>query len=201
MSDCIAKVSCTFALKLFFLISILLSVVPAFVLGNHFSLRDFQGFQTTIYSNSSGFPFLQVYYRSAVSEKPKLGFLKFGFSFLKIQDLQLKIDARHGSKSLILDLFHEVCSTRGVRYATVETISIQIKSDEQNSFKFHASNGKFTSQQSLKLWGDVLYSNDDEEKQFKSISFTPHLKFNSLLCSFDNGKKTMPILFSGKATN
>ena len=176
-------------------------IVPSFVLGNSFSLRDFQGFQTTIYSNFSGFPFLQVYYRSAVTEKPKLGFLKFGLSFLKIQDLHLKIDARQGTKSQVLQLFQDVCEKRGVRYATVEPISIEITSGDKKNLNFRASKGKFTSQKSLKLWGDVFYSNGLDEEKFTSISLKPDLKLNSIICSFENGKKILPILFSEKAIN
>jgi hypothetical protein len=167
-------------------------------MGNNFSLRDFEGFQSTIYSKSSGFPFLKVYYRSAVTEKPKLGFLKLGLSFLKVQDLLLKIDARQGSKSQILQLFQDVCEKRGVRYATVEPISIEISSADKKNFNFRASKGKFTTQQSLKLWGDVLYSNGDEEEKFTSISLKPDLKLNSIICSFENGKKILPILFFRK---
>jgi hypothetical protein len=190
----------TFALRLFFKI-VLLFIIPAFVMGNNFSLRDFEGFQSTIYSKSSGFPFLKVYYRSAVTEKPKLGFLKLGLSFLKVQDLLLKIDARQGSKSQILQLFQDVCEKRGVRYATVEPISIEISSADKKNFNFRASKGKFTTQQSLKLWGDVLYSNGDEEEKFTSISLKPDLKLNSIICSFENGKKILPILFSEKGIN
>ena len=117
----------SFALRPSFFTFFLLFIVPTFLAGNHFSLRDFEGFQSTIYSKSSGFPFLKLYYRSAVTEKPKLGFLKLGLSFLKVQDLHLKIDARHGTKSLVLHLFHDVCcNARGPVRHTVEPISIQI---------------------------------------------------------------------------
>ena len=200
MSGRTVWVSYIFALRLFFKI-VLLFIIPAFVMGNNFSLRDFEGFQSTIYSKSSGFPFLKVYYRSAVTEKPKLGFLKLGLSFLKVQDLLLKIDARQGSKSQILQLFQDVCEKRGVRYATVEPISIEISSADKKNFNFRASKGKFTTQQSLKLWGDVLYSNGDEEEKFTSISLKPDLKLNSIICSFENGKKILPILFSEKGIN
>ena len=201
MSDRTAWVSYIFALRPSFFTFFLLFIVPAFLAGNNFSLRDFEGFQSTIYSKSSGFPFLKLYYRSAVTEKPKLGFLKLGLSFLKVQDLHLKIDARQGTKSQVLQLFQDVCEKRGVRYATVEPISIEITSADKKNFNFRASKGKFTSQQSLKLWGDAIYSNGDEEEKFTNISLKPDLKLNSILCSFDNGKKTLSIPFSGKAIN
>jgi hypothetical protein len=51
------------------------------------------------------------------------------------------------------------------------------------------------------LWGDVLYSNGDEEEKFTSISLKPDLKLNSIICSFENGKKILPILFSEKGIN
>ena len=201
MSDHTDWVSYTFVLRPYFFTFVLLFIVPAFLTGNNFSLRDFEGFQSTIYSKSSGYPFLKVYYRSAITEKPKLGFLKLGLSFLKVQDLHLEIDTRQGSKSQILQLFQDVCEKRGVRYATVEPISIEIKSGDKKNFNFRATKGKFTSQKSLKLWGDVYYSNGDEEGKFTSISLKPDLKLNSILCSFENGKKILPILFSGKAIN
>ena len=195
------RLSYILAVISYFLKIILFLIFPAFGAGKNFSLRDFEGFQTTIYSQSSGFPFLQIHYRDAVSEKPKVGFLKLGLSFLRIQDLCLKIDARQGTKTQVLNLFQDVCEKRGVRYATVEPISIAINIDHKEIIKFRASKGKFTSQQSLKLWGDVVYSNGDEEEKFTSISLTPDIKLNSILCSFENGKKTLPILFSGKAMN
>ena len=143
------RLSYILAVISYFLKIILFLIFPAFGAGKNFSLRDFEGFQTTIYSKSSGFPFLQISYRDAVSEKPKVGFLKLGLSFLRIQDLCLKIDARQGTKTQVLNLFQDVCEKRGVRYATVEPISIAINIDHKEIIKFRASKGKFTSQQSL----------------------------------------------------
>ena len=68
----------------------------------------------------------------------------------------MKIDARQGTKSQVLQLFQDVCEKRGVRYATVEPISIEITSGDKKNLNFRASKGKFTSQKSLKLWGDVF---------------------------------------------
>ena len=58
----------------------LLLVCPAFLFGidpGIGSLSKVNGFDSTFFSDKSGHPFLHIQYQDAISERPKIGFLKF----------------------------------------------------------------------------------------------------------------------------
>ena len=68
------------------------------------SIKDFEGFELSFYNESSGNRYLKLDYQKALTEKPKLGFLKFGLSFLKVEDLSIYLDARFAQPDLVSDL-------------------------------------------------------------------------------------------------
>ena len=48
------------------------------------SLTDFSGLQTAFYDVTSGNQYLHIGFLDVVVERPKVGFLQFGLSFLKV---------------------------------------------------------------------------------------------------------------------
>ena len=90
------------------------------------SLTDFSGLRTAFYDGTSGNQYLHIGYRDVAVERPKVGFLQFGLSFLKVKDLCIELDTNWTNKSEILELFTRVASTRGIRYAVAEKIQLVI---------------------------------------------------------------------------
>ena len=50
------------------------------------TIKKTEGFESTFYTKDSGLPYLSISYKSATSQRPKIGFLKFGISFLEIKN-------------------------------------------------------------------------------------------------------------------
>jgi len=164
------------------------------------SLRDFKGLQTAFFDDESGRRYLQVGYKEATAEKPKVGFLRLGLAFLKIHDLRIDLDARWARKETLLDLFQKVSSKRGVRYAVAEPIELVIRPRDGDAFRITATKGKFTSAGALRVWGDVQIARGETISRRGNISLTADPLSNSLLLSMDDGKKTIAIPLKSETT-
>jgi hypothetical protein len=164
------------------------------------SLRDFKGLQTAFFDDESGRRYLQVGYKEATAEKPKVGFLRLGLAFLKIHDLRIDLDARWARKETLLDLFQKVSSKRGVRYAVAEPIELVIRPQDGDPFRITATKGKFTSAGALLVWGDVRIVRGETISRRGNISLTADPLSNSLLLSMDDGKKTIAIPLKSETT-
>ena len=164
------------------------------------SLRDFKGLQTAFFDDESGRRYLQVGYKEATAEKPKVGFLRLGLAFLKIHDLRIDLDARWARKETLLDLFQKVSSKRGVRYAVAEPIELVIRPQTGDAFRITATKGKFTSAGALRVWGNVQIARGETISRRGNISLTADPLSNSLLLSMDDGKETISIPLKNEST-
>jgi len=83
----------------------LLLVFPAFLFGIDPDIASFSkinGFESTFFSDKSDHPFLRIQYQNAISERPKIVFLKFGIPFLKVRNLRVFLDLRQTSYQSLL---------------------------------------------------------------------------------------------------
>lgn len=164
------------------------------------SLRDFKGLQTAFFDDESGRRYLQVGYKEATAEKPKVGFLRLGLAFLKIHDLRIDLDARWARKETLLDLFQKVSSKRGVRYAVAEPIELVIRPRDGDAFRITATKGKFTSAGALRVWGDVQIVRGETRNRRTNLSLTADPLSNSLVLFTGDGKETISIPLSPEST-
>jgi len=164
------------------------------------SLRDFKGLQTAFFDDESGRRYLQVGYKEATAEKPKVGFLRLGLAFLKIHDLRIDLDARWARKETLLDLFQKVSSKRGVRYAVAESIELVIRPRVGDPFRITATKGKFTSAGALRVWGDVQIVRGETRNRRTNLSLTADPLSNVLVLSMDDGKETISIPLKREST-
>ena len=157
------------------------------------SFRDFKGLESTFYDDDSGHRYLHIRYKEALTEKPKVGFLRLGLSFLKIHNLRIELDTRWASQGVILELFEKVISKRGVRYAIAEPIELIIHRKDGDALQIKASKGKFTSDGSLKVWGNAFFSIGESEYFIDHLSLTPSVASDLLVITLEDGKNTFSI--------
>jgi hypothetical protein len=134
------------------------------------TVRELEGFESTHYSDDTGLPYLSILYKAASVEKPKVGFLKFGISFLKINYLKIRLDLRHAPSSQLLLMWKDLITQKAIRYVTAEPIHLAFVDKDGKLFNINASKGKFTSSGELHLWGKVLCSTKKTVEEFKSVS-------------------------------
>ena len=159
------------------------------------SIKDFEGFELSFYNESSGNRYLKLDYQKALTEKPKLGFLKFGLSFLKVEDLSIYLDARFAQPDLVSDLFTKLSRSRGIRYAVAEPISLAIHTKE-GRIHIRGEKGKFTADHSLNIWGEVVFEENNNSRflDILSISIDPLTNHLSIECSSEIPSITTPFL-------
>ena len=158
------------------------------------SIKDFEGFELSFYNESSGNRYLKLDYQKALTEKPKLGFLKFGLSFLKVEDLSIYLDARFAQPDLVSDLFTKLSRSRGIRYAVAEPISLAIHTKE-GRIHIRGEKGKFTADHSLNIWGEVVFKQNSHSQSFEklTISLDPFSNHMSIKCPGDNPTLHIPM--------
>ena len=169
----------------------LISIDPLHLHGNSPpSVKDFHGLKLNFFHEETGRRFLKVSYQDAVSENKKLGFLTMNLAFLKIKDLKIEMDAKNIDSAKISSLFEKVSSQRGIRYAVAEPIKLEIQTPESNISVF-GQKGKFASDGSLRVWGDVRLFHGKVSEKLKSISLKTDASLNALVIS---GGKTQKVL-------
>jgi hypothetical protein len=154
------------------------------------SLRDFNGLSLNFFNEETGRRFLKISYQKAIAEKKKIGFLRMNLAFLKVNGLSIEMDSRHAESSKILELFQKVSQKRGVRYAVAEPIKLEIQTSE-SSIRVFGQKGKFTSDGSLRVWGDVKLVHGKVSEKLESISLTTDTSLNALVLT---GGKTQKVL-------
>ena len=158
------------------------------------SIKDFEGFELSFYNESSGNRYLKLDYQKALTEKPKLGFLKFGLSFLKVEDLSIYLDARFAQPDLVSDLFTKLSRSKGIRYAVAEPISLAIHTKE-GRIHIRGEKGKFTADHSLNIWGEVVFEQNSHSQTFGklTISLDPFSNHMSIKSTGDNPALHIPM--------
>lgn len=150
------------------------------------SLKNFEGFELSYYNQSSGNCYLKLVYQKALTEKPQIGFLKFGLSFLKVENLSIYLDARFTQLGLISDLFTKLSHSKGIRYAVAEPISLAIHTKE-GRIHIRGEKGKFTADHSLNIWGEVVLEENNNSRYLDKlfISIDPLTNHLSIECPGD----------------
>ena len=118
-------------------------------------IKDFKGFQLSFFNELSGDRYLRLDYDEVLTEKPKIGFLKFGLPFLKVRDLSIFLDSRHIDSGGVAELFEKVSKSKGIRYAVAESMSLSIAS-ETGLIRIKGEKGKFAQDGSISIWGEVV---------------------------------------------
>ena len=170
----------------------LLLIYPAFLFGidpEIGSLSKVNGFESTFFSDKSGHPFLRIQYQDAISERPKIGFLKFGISFLKVRNLRVSLDLRQTTYQSLLAKWDQLASKRSIHYATIQPFSLSITDQFGEMIDLNATQAKFTASGELRLWGDVVLVQNGLEKASPKISILHEQKTNSLNLYFDKNKE------------
>jgi hypothetical protein len=167
-----------FIIYLFF-IPALLVAKPSFK-----TVKGVEGFESTFYSEQSGLPYLSILYRAASSERPKLGFLKFGISFLKLEHLHIRLDLRHAPSKQLLLMWDQLLMQKAIRYASMQPIHLALIDQGGELFNFDATNGKFTSSGELRLWDKVVCSSAQNTQQFEKVSIAYDDQSNALIVMF-----------------
>lgn len=155
------------------------------------SLKDYQGLTLNFFKEGSGRRYLKVSYKQAVSENKKLGFLTMNLAFLKINDLNIEMYAQHLECSKIVSLFDQVSKKRGVRYAVAEPIRLMIQTPQER-INVIGQKGKFSSNGSLRIWGQVDVIQGKDSKKMESLILTADTSVNALLLTA--GKDPKPFL-------
>ena len=131
------------------------------------SIKDFKGFQLSFFNELSGDRYLRLDYNEVLTEKPKIGFLKFGLPFLKVRDLSIFLDSRHIDSGGVAELFEKVSKSKGIRYAVAESMSLSIAS-ETGLLRIKGEKGKFAQDGSISIWGEVVLE-QKQNKNYRSI--------------------------------
>lgn len=160
------------------------------------SLTDFSGLRTAFYDGTSGNQYLHIGYRDVAVERPKVGFLQFGLSFLKVKDLRIELDTNWTNKSEILELFTKVASTRGIRYAVAEKIQLVITQKNGDQFQITGKKGKFTAEGNLRIWGNVEFVRKGVQVFSDNINLVLDHESNSLILTLDGEQNKIYINFS-----
>ena len=136
------------------------------------SIKDFKGFQLSFFNELSGDRYLRLDYDEVLTEKPKIGFLKFGLPFLKVRDLSIFLDSRHIDSGGVAELFEKVSKSKGIRYAVAESMSLSIAS-ETGLIRIKGEKGKFAQDGSISIWGEVVLEQivleQKQNKNYRSI--------------------------------
>ena len=173
---------------------IFLLVIPTLFYGIDSSIRTLkkvEGFESSFFSSETGVQYLKIKYEDTSTERPKLGFLKFGLAFLKVKDLKVFLDLRHANAKLLIKKWEELLLKKAIKYATLEPITISLVQPSGDIISMEANKGKFSSIGQLKLWGDVVYKYDGIEERLSQvvISFNNVTNELEIMKGTENGPK------------
>ena len=145
-----------------------------------FSIRDFEGFEASMYEESTGLTSVKLKYKRAEIEKPKVGFLRMGLAFLMVRDLQVDLFIDRFSEKSLSREFVKLRSQKGVSYAVAEPITINIRS-KSREVCISAGRGKLTSSGVLRLWDGVKMNDDPKTYLTEKLEISISSKNKALL--------------------
>ena len=163
-----------------------LLVIPTLFYGIDSSIRTLkkvEGFESSFFSSETGFQYLKIKYQDTSTERPKLGFLKFGLAFLKVKDLSVVLDLRHANAKILFNKWDELAENKAIKYVTMEPITISLVQQSGDILSLKGSKGKFSSSGQLKLWGEVVCITNGLEE-----------RFNQVVISFNNVSNELEII-------
>jgi hypothetical protein len=155
------------------------------------TLKKVEGFESSFFSSETGYQYLKIKYEETSTERPKLGFLKFGIAFLKVKELKVFLDLRHANANLLLKEWNELVEKKAIKYATLEPITVSLIQQSGDIITMEASKGKFSSVGQLKLSGEVVYRYDSQEQRPSQvvISFNNFTNELEIIKGTENGRK------------
>ena len=160
------------------------------------TIKKTEGFESTFYTKDSGLPYLSISYKSATSQRPKIGFLKFGISFLEIENLKIRLDLHSSPPGHLLSMWQNLMTQKAIRYATMEPIQLDLVDRDGKLFNVKASKGKFTSSGELRMWGKVICSREQDKDEFERVSIVYDASLNALsLVRGSNDPNPMLLIF------
>ena len=136
------------------------------------TLKTIEGFEFCAFSSKNGYPYFRLEYNDASTERPKVGFLKFGLAFLKIRDLKITLDLRYAETNSLQSKWDELLKNKAIKYATMDKIYLKLIDDNGFSHIFQAPKAKFMSSGEFRLWGKVSYLFKNEYKEFERVFMT-----------------------------
>jgi len=167
--------------RLISLIILLFSYLAVFaVKPSSRTVQGIEGFESTFYSDATGLPYLSLEYKTASSQKPKVGFLTFGVSFLKISHLKIHLDLGQAPPNRLLSMWQNLMTQKAIRYATMEPVHLDLADRDGKLFMVKASKGKFTSSGELRMWGQVLCTGVQGINEFERLSIVYDARLNAL---------------------
>jgi len=154
-----------------------------------FSIRDLEGFEASLYEESTGLTSVKLKYKRAEIEKPKVGFLRMGLAFLMVRDLRVDLFIDRFSEKSLSREFVKLRSQKGISYAVAEPITVNIRS-KSRTVCVSAGRGKLTSSGVLRLWDGVELSEGNRKDHFsKGEILTSDDKKSLHLLAFSGGKQ------------
>lgn len=148
-------------------------IVPAFCIDlSYEDLKKAEGFQFRSFSSKNGYPYFKLEYKDASTERPKVGFLKFGLAFLKIKDLKITIDLRHTEAISLQSKWDELVKNKAIKYASMDRIYLNLIDKNGLLHTFQAPKAKFISSGEFRLWGKVSYLFNNEYQEFERVFMT-----------------------------
>ena len=180
-------------------VSLVLSVCPALFSSARAnpSIKDFKGFQLSFFNELSGDRYLRLDYDEVLTEKPKIGFLKFGLPFLKVKDLSIFLDSRNIDSGGVAELFEKVSKSKGIRYAVAEPTSLSIASDT-GLIRIRGEKGKFAQDGSISIWGEVVLEVNKNHRSIDklTLSIDPLTNHLSIECPNEIPTITIPFILN-----
>ena len=139
---------------------------------SHKTLKNIDGFEFCSFSSQNGYPYFKLEYKNASTERPKVGFLKFGLAFLKIKDLKITLDLRHADNTSLQAKWDKLLENRAIKYVAIDKIYLKLIDNFGYSHIFVASQAKFMSSGEFRLWGNVSCICKNGIQEFDRILIT-----------------------------
>ena len=163
-------------------------IIPLVILGSVFnlnstlkSLKEAEGFEMNFFSSKTGDPYFRIKYQNIFTERPKVGFLKFGLAFLNVSDLKITIDLSHVEAMLLQSKWDEIAKNRAINYATINPVNLTLVDGNRISHHFSGPKAKFISSGEFRVWGKVTYQCNDDNQEFDEVVMFQDKEKNQLV--------------------
>ena len=126
-------------------------------------------------------------------EKPKVGFLRLGPSFLKVKDLRIELNTRLANMKEIIEFYDKIASSKGIRYAVADKIELVITQKSGEKLHVVGKKGKVTAEGYLRIWEEVELKNLAGTSYLDSINIELDPLSNSLFLSISGLEETISV--------
>jgi hypothetical protein len=148
-------------------------------------ITNIEGFNS-IHFSKLGFPFLNLTYDNAIAQKPKVGFLRFGISFLKVENLRVKFDVRNADADMMLGKWNDLLEKKTLKFATIEPLSLTITKVGNDVIKIKSKSAKLNEIGELRMWDGVTFEKTSSKYLFSNLRLVYSSKEEAFLLSNGN---------------